>query len=115
MSRPVGRMLSCPPSDALGDDVRGTKRLWPYLAATTILLAMARPAEPPADPHAGHIQPAPHLVPAAVATPAPLPRTEWTVTADDAQASAPAVLDGDPRTAWRTAPTALPHVLTIDT
>jgi galactose oxidase len=108
-------MLSCPPSDALGDDVRGTKRLWPYLAAATILLAMARPAEPPADPHAGHIQPAPHLVPAAVATPAPLPRTEWTVTADDAQASAPAVLDGDPRTAWRTAPTALPHVLTIDT
>ena len=93
---------------------------WSRLAAATVLVlligvavALHRPAAPVAgDDHAGHA--APVLVPAAVSTPAPLPRTGWTVTADDAQASAPAVLDGDPATAWR-ATSGSPHWLTIDT
>ncbi|GIE93491.1 hypothetical protein Ari01nite_09560 [Paractinoplanes rishiriensis] len=71
------------------------------------------PPGPAADPHAGHIVPS--LVPAAVTTAAPLPRTGWEITADDAAETATRVLDGDPATSWRTAATALPHHLTIDT
>jgi galactose oxidase len=55
----------------------------------------------------------PRAVPVAVTTAAPLPRTGWTVTADSGTAAN--VLDGDPDTTWRTAATALPHILTIDT
>ena len=44
-----------------------------------------------ADPHAAHVMPS--AVPVAVTTAAPLPRTGWVVTADDAQASAATVLD----------------------
>ncbi|HEX9998965.1 MAG TPA: discoidin domain-containing protein [Actinoplanes sp.] len=68
-----------------------------------------------ADPHAGHVLPPVVPVAAALPIPAPLPRTSFTVTADDGQDSAADVLDGDPDTAWRTAETAFPHVLTIDT
>jgi galactose oxidase len=67
----------------------------------------------PVDPHAGHVMP--QAVPVAVTQAAPLPRTGWTVTADDAQASAATVLDGNAATFWKTAATALPHTLTIDT
>src|SRR4051794_19950256 len=67
----------------------------------------------PQGPHAGHIMPA--AVPVAVPTAAPLPRTGWTVTADNAQADAARVLDGDPGTVWRTDAVALPHFLVIDT
>ncbi len=57
----------------------------------------------------------PAAVPVAVTTAAPLPRTGWTVTADNAQANAARVLDGDPGTVWRTDAVALPHFLVIDT
>src|SRR5919112_583456 len=95
---------------------------WARGSATTIMLVLTgsavvlhRAPPPASDPHAGHIMP--RAVPAAVATPAPLPRTGWTVTADSAGATTVAanVLDGDPATTWRTPATALPHTLTIDT
>ncbi|WP_206795469.1 discoidin domain-containing protein [Amycolatopsis sp. MtRt-6] len=47
----------------------------------------------------------------------PLPRTGWTATASDQDASGPAanVLDGDPGTTWRSKPaTPLPHAITLD-
>lgn len=102
--------------------MRAIGKGWSRLAAATVLtvliglaVALHRPAGPPVagDGHPGHA--APVLVPAAVSTAAPLPRTGWTVTADDAQASAPGVLDGDPATAWRTTGGALPHWITVDT
>ncbi|GGQ48585.1 discoidin domain-containing protein [Couchioplanes azureus] len=67
------------------------------------------------DPHAAHIMP--RMVPVAVAAPAPLPRAGWTVTADSSPSGTGAgnAIDGDPATTWRTAATALPHTLTIDT
>ncbi|WP_328473592.1 discoidin domain-containing protein [Actinoplanes sp. NBC_00393] len=71
------------------------------------------PDAPAADPHAGHIMP--KAVPVAVTTPMPLPRTGWVVTADNGQASAAAVLDGDAATAWNSGATALPHRLALDT
>jgi galactose oxidase len=85
------------------------------LVLTGSAVALHHGPAPAPDPHAGHIMP--RAVPAAVATPAPLPRTGWTVTADSAGATTVAanVLDGDPATTWRTAATALPHTLTIDT
>ena len=86
------------------------------LIGTAVALHRQASAPPPdpADSHAGHLL-LPAFVPVAVTTAAPLPRTGWTVTADDAQASASAVLDGDPGTVWRTAATAMPHWITIDT
>jgi galactose oxidase len=66
-----------------------------------------------ADPHAGHVMP--KAVPVAVTQAAPLPATGWTITADSNSAQAANVLDGDATTLWRTAATALPHLLTIDT
>jgi galactose oxidase len=97
-------------------------RWWARASATAIMLVLAgsavvlhREPVPAPDPHAGHIMP--RFVPAAVATPAPLPRTGWTVSADSAGATTVAanVLDGDTDTTWRTAATALPHTITIDT
>src|SRR5690242_15577586 len=97
-------------------------RWWARASATTIMLVLAgsavvlhREPAPAPDPHAGHIMP--RFVPAAVATPAPLPRTGWTVSADSAGATTVAanVLDGDTDTTWRTEATALPHTITIDT
>src|SRR4051812_24213989 len=95
---------------------------WTRAPATVIMLvltgsavALHREPAPALGPHDGHIMP--RAVPAAVTTPAPLPRTGWTVTADSAGGTTVAanVLDGDPATTWRTAATALPHTLTIDT
>src|SRR4051794_6523845 len=97
-------------------------RWWSRLAAAmvlTVLVALAvalhRPATPPpaGDDHAGHAAPA--IVPAAVSTAAPLPRTGWTATADDGQASAAGVLDGDPATSWQTTGGAAPHWIVVDT
>lgn len=67
------------------------------------------------DPHAAHIMP--RAVPVAVTTPAPLPRTGWSVTADSSAGTTTAgnAIDNDPATTWRTAATALPHNLTVDT
>ncbi|MGX6602566.1 discoidin domain-containing protein [Micromonosporaceae bacterium Da 78-11] len=83
------------------------------LVGTAVALHHRPAAAPAADPHAGHL--VPQTVPVAVTQAAPLPRTGWTVTADNAQASAAAVLDGKPATYWKTAATALPHTLTVDT
>ncbi len=85
------------------------------LAGTAVALHhWSAPVESAAagDPHAGHV--IPRVVPVAVTTAAPLPRTGWTATADDAAAAAPNVLDGDVTTFWRTTASALPHYLTID-
>jgi galactose oxidase len=92
---------------------------WARASATMIMCTLTGAAVvlhrgPAPDPHARHIMPL--AVPAAVTTPAPLPRTGWTVTADSAAGGVAAnVLDGDPATTWRTAATALPHTLTVDT
>ena len=99
--------------------------LWSRGAATLIMCAFtgaavivhqngADPATA-ADPHAAHIMP--RAVPVAVTTPAPLPRTGWSVTADSSAGSTVAgnAIDNNPATTWRTAATALPHALTIDT
>jgi galactose oxidase len=104
--------------------MRGGNKWWSRAAATAIMCLLVgsavalhgRPSGPsaaPVDPHAGHVMP--QAVPVAVTQAAPLPRTGWTVTADDAQASAASVLDGNAATFWKTAATALPHTLTIDT
>ena len=87
-------------------------------ALTGAAVALHQPpgtATTSSDPHAGHI--IAKAIPAAVTTPAPLPRGGWTVAADSAGGSTPAanVLDGDAATTWRTAATALPHTLTVDT
>ena len=99
--------------------------LWSRGAATLIMCAFTgaavilhqNGAEPAtaADPHAAHIMP--RAVPVAVTTPAPLPRTGWSVTADSSAGSTVAgnAIDNNPATTWRTAATALPHTLTIDT
>jgi galactose oxidase len=100
----------------------GIGRWWSRLAAATVLtllvglaVALHRPAPPPStgDGHSGHA--APVLVPVAVSTAAPLPRTGWTVTADDAQEPAADVLDGDPATSWLAAGGTPPHWIAIDT
>lgn len=67
------------------------------------------------DPHAAHIMP--RAVPVAVVTPAPLPRTGWSVTVDSSAGSTPGgnAIDNNPATTWRSAATALPHVLIVDT
>jgi galactose oxidase len=57
----------------------------------------------------------PQAVPVAVTTAAPLPRTGWTATADSAQSAAANALDGSGTTGWKTAATAMPHYITIDT
>ena len=80
------------------------------LTGSAVLLHQSSPRTP-VDPHAGHIMPT--VVPVAVTTAAPLPRTGWTATADSGTAAN--VLDGDPATTWRTDATALPHTLTVDT
>src|SRR4051812_12947389 len=100
------------------------KKLWSRGAATLIMclatgaavVLRADPGVPVApDPHAGHVMP--RAVPVAVTTPAPLPRTGWSVTADSSAGATTAgnAIDNDPATTWRTAATALPHTLTIDT
>ncbi|WP_433295200.1 discoidin domain-containing protein [Actinoplanes sp. CA-030573] len=85
------------------------------LAGTAIVLHQRSvPATDAADdPHAGHVMPS--AVPVAVTQAAPLPTSGWTVTADSNGATAANVLDGKPATLWRTANTAMPHLLTIDT
>ncbi len=101
-------------------------KLWSRGAATLIMCVFTGAAvvlradtgDPAAarDPHAAHIMP--RAVPVAVTTPAPLPRTGWSVTADSsagAATDAGKAVDNDPSTAWRTAATALPHTLTVDT
>ena len=100
-------------------------RLWSRGAATLIMCVFTGAAvilhqnggEPAAafDPHAAHIMP--RAIPVAVTTPAPLPRTGWSVTADSSAGSTVAgnAIDNNPATTWRTAATALPHTLTIDT
>src|SRR3954471_23583225 len=95
---------------------RGAATLIMCLATGAAVVLRAGPGEPAApDPHAGHIMP--RAVPVAVTTPAPLPRTGWTVTADSAAGTTVAAnaIDDNPSTTWRTAATALPHTLTIDT
>ncbi|GAA3346326.1 hypothetical protein GCM10020358_56880 [Amorphoplanes nipponensis] len=99
------------------------EELWSRGGATLILclgvgaavVLHADGGDPARDPHAAHVLP--RAVPVAVTTPAPLPRTGWSVTADSSAATTPAgnALDNDPATTWRTAATALPHTLTIDT
>jgi galactose oxidase len=85
------------------------------LIGTAVVLHHTPENAAAADPHAGHIMP--RAVPVAVSTPAPLPRTGWSVAADSAAGTTVAanVLDGDPATTWRTAAAALPHTLTVDT
>jgi galactose oxidase len=89
------------------------------LIFTGAAVILHRGAEGPAaavDPHAGHIMP--KAVPVAVTTPAPLPRGGWTITADSSNSTAnnaAKAIDNDPATTWRTAATALPHTLTVDT
>ncbi len=98
---------------------------WSRAAATTVLcllvgaavaLHQSQPAPPTAvavDPSAGHVMP--RAIEVAVTQPAPLPRAGWTVVADSAQASATKIFDGKAATVWKSAATALPHTLTIDT
>src|SRR4029453_2772314 len=86
-----------------------------FVAVAMVLHRDAGPAALTVDPHAGHIMP--ELVPAAVATPLPLPRSAWTVTADseDGTSVAENTIDGDSSTIWRSGETAFPPTLTIDT
>ncbi len=100
-------------------------KLWSRGAATLIMCAFTGAAvvlhgddADPAgarDPHAAHVMP--RAVPVAVTTPAPLPRAGWSVVADSSAGTTTAgnAIDNDPATVWRTAATALPHTLTIDT
>jgi galactose oxidase len=89
------------------------------LCAMVGLAALGDPVPPdePAGPYGTH---APHLVPAAVSAPTPLPRTGWIVNADSEETAAgnhvaTNAVDGDATTHWRSAGSAaLPHVLTID-
>jgi galactose oxidase len=84
------------------------------LIAAALAFHQKAPPAAAADPHAGHIMPS--AIPAAVTTPAPLPHAGWTVAADNAAGGAAAnALDGNASTIWKTAATALPHTLTIDT
>ncbi|MEV6599885.1 discoidin domain-containing protein [Actinoplanes sp. NPDC051346] len=94
---------------------RGTATLI-MCACTGAVVIAHRSGEPAAsDPHAAHLMP--RMVPVAVATPAPLPRTGWKVTADSSPSATGAgkAIDNNPATTWRTAATALPHTFTIDT
>jgi galactose oxidase len=106
--------------------MRGTIRYRPRIAATLILCLMTGiavaahdrstdPAAAPVDTHDGHIVPETRMVPAAVAVPSPLPRTDWTVTVDNGQSTAENAIDGDPGSAWRTTETTFPHTFSIDT
>jgi galactose oxidase len=99
-------------------------KLWSRGAATLIMCAVTgaavvlnRADDPavPRDPHAAHVMP--RAVPVAVMAPGPLPRANWSVTADSSPADTPAgnAIDNNPGTMWRTAATALPHTFTIDT
>jgi galactose oxidase len=99
-------------------------KVWSRGAATLMMcvftgaaVVLHRTDDPVAarDPHAAHIMP--RAVPVAVTAPAPLPRAGWSVTADSSAGSTVAgnAIDNNPATTWRTAATALPHTLTIDT
>ena len=96
---------------------RGAATLIMCLGTGAVVALRAGTGEPAAarDPHAAHVMP--RAVPVAVTTPAPLPRTGWSVTADSSAGTATAgqAIDNDPATMWRTAATALPHALTVDT
>jgi galactose oxidase len=100
---------------------------WSRAAATAVLClaagtAVALHAETPgasranaADEHAKHVMP--RAVPVAVTTAAPLPRAGWTVAGDSAASGfeAAKALDDNTATAWKSADTAMPHTITIDT
>ncbi|OJF14165.1 discoidin domain-containing protein [Couchioplanes caeruleus] len=96
---------------------RGAATLMMCAVTGAVVVVTQQDGEPAAarDPHAAHL--IPRMVPVAITAPGPLPRTGWTVTADSSPSGTGAgnAIDDNPATTWRTAATALPHTLTIDT